>query len=233
MIRAVLAYVLLIIVLRIIGRKAVSQLTFDMGVGVTLGSVTANLAIGSDHRPLAVGTILVTLGLLAYVTGFLSLKSHSLRKLVETEPITIIENGRLNERNMGRTRLTLDKLMALLRDKNVFNVADVEFALFETNGKISVLPKSQKMPLTPSDINIPTKYAGLTVDLILDDNIMLENLTAVDLDERWLSDQLHSQGIKSAEEVFYAGLDSQGGLYVCRKMYQQSLGQLLFWLLYV
>lgn len=105
--RAALAYMLLIVVLRIIGRKAVSQLTiFDVGIGVTLGSVTANLAIENNHSPLAVGTILVTLGLLAYVTGFLSLKSHSLRRLIETEPVTIIENGRLNEQNMGRTRLT-------------------------------------------------------------------------------------------------------------------------------
>lgn len=218
MIRAILAYALLIIVLRIIGRKAVSQLTiFDMGVGVTLGSVTANLAIGSDRSPLAVGTILVTLGLLAYATGFLSLKSHRLRRMIENEPVAVIENGKLNEKNMGRTRLTLDKLMSLLRDKDVFNVADVEFALFETDGKLSVLPKSQEKPLTASDLNIPTKYTGLTTDLILDGNIMLENLLAVDLDERWLSDQLRSQGIKSTEEVFYAGLDTQGSLYVSRK----------------
>lgn len=217
-IRAIIAYALLIIVLRIIGRKAVSQLTlFDMGVGVTLGSVTANLAIGNNHTPLSVGTILVTLGLLEYFTGFLSLKSHRLRRLVENEPVNIIENGKLNEQNMGRTQLTLDKLMSLLRDKNIFNIADVEFALFETDGKISVLPKSQKQPLRPSDLNISTEYTGLTTDLILDGNIMLENLSAVSLDEKWLSDQLYTRGIKSVEEVFYAGLDSQGSLYVARK----------------
>lgn len=217
--KAGFAYLLLIIVLRIIGRKAVAQLTiFDMGVGVTLGSVTASLAIGSDHSTLAVGTILVTFGLLAHFTGFLSLKSHGLRKLIEAEPLTLIENGRLIEQNMGKTRLTLDKLMSLLRDKNIFNVADVEFALFETDGKISVLPKSRKKPLTPSDLNIPTKYTGLTTDLIMDGNIMLQNLAAVDLDERWLSDQLHSRGFKSVKEVFYAGLDSQGSLYVSGKV---------------
>jgi uncharacterized membrane protein YcaP (DUF421 family) len=213
--RTVVAYLLLLVVARFMGRKALSQMTFfDFAVIITLGSVTANLSMGQDNTPASTAVVLITLGALAVLTGYLHIKSIWVRKLTNSEPVTAIENGRIIDKNLKKVRFTINELTTLLREKNVFNYADVEFAIIENDGQLSVLPKSQKAPLTPSDMKIPTGYKGLTKDLIMDGKVLAENLMSVKLDETWLKNQLSAQGITDVEQVFYAGLDSSGNLYV-------------------
>ncbi len=216
--RTLVAFVLLMAVLRLMGRKAISQMTFiDFGVAVTLGSVTADLAIGNNHNELAVAVVLVSFGLIVLFIDYLHIKSYKFRRFINSEPLTVIENGELNNKNMRRTHLTIADLNAVLREKNIFNIADVEFAVLESDGELSVLQKSQKKPLTPSDLNLPTTYNGLTADLILDGRIMNENLSSVNLDENWLKNELKTQGIGNYRDVFYAGLDTSGKLYISLK----------------
>lgn len=213
-IRTTVAYLLLLTVARLMGRKALSQMTFfDFAVIITLGSVTANLAMGQDNTPISAATVLLTLGGLAILTGFLHIKSVWVRKLTNSEPVTAIENGKIKDQNLKKLRFTLNELTSLLREKNIFNYSDVEYAIIENDGQLSVLPKSQKSPLTPSDMNIPTSYKGLTRDLIMDGKVLSENLLAANIDEKWLIDQLLTQGVLNVKQVFYAGLDSSGVLY--------------------
>lgn len=217
-IRTVYAYLLLMLAIRLMGRKAISQMTFfDFAVGITLGSVTANLALGPSESAYSASTVLIVLALLAIATGYVYIKSFGGRKLVNSEPTVVIDSGQIVNKNMQRARLTLNQLAALLREKNVFSMADVEFAILETDGKLSVLPKAQKMPLTPSDMNIQATYKGLTKDLVIDGNVMTENLKSANKNAEWLRDQLGKQGINDVRNVFYAGLDSSGGLYVSKK----------------
>jgi len=216
--RAVIAYLLLLVVTRFMGRKGLSQMTFfDFCVMITLGSVTATLAIGTNNTTASATTVLITLGALAIITGYLHIKSVWIRKLTNSEPVTAIENGRIIDKNLKKVRFTINELTTLLREKNVFNYADVEFAIIENDGQLSVLPKSQKAPLTPSDMKIPTSYKGLTMDLIMDGKVLTENLKSGKLDDNWLNTQLSNQGISKVEHVFYAGLDSAGSLYVSIK----------------
>lgn len=216
--RAIIAYLLLLLVARFMGRKALSQMTFfDFAVIITLGSVTANLAMGQNSTPISAATTLLTLGSLAIITGYLHIKSMWVSKLTNSEPVTAIENGRIIDKNLKKVRFTINELTSLLREKNVFNYADVEFAIIESDGQLSVLPKSQKAPLTPSDFKISTSYKGLTKDLVIDGKVLNENLKSVKLDENWLNSQLLTQGISKVEQVFYAGLDSTGNLYVSVK----------------
>lgn len=216
--RATIAYILLLVVARFMGRKALSQMTFfDFAIIITLGSVTANLAIGTESTPASDATVLITLGSLAIMTGYLHIKSMWVRKLTNSEPVTAIENGKIVDKNLKKVRYTMDEISSHLRKKNVFNLADVEFAIIENSGEVSVLPKSQKQPLTPSDLSIPTSYKGLTKDLIIDGKVITENLKSVKLDENWIKTQLSNQGIPSVEQVFYAGLDTAGALYVSVK----------------
>ena len=213
--RAVFSYLLLLVVARFMGRKALSQMTFfHFAIIITLGSVSANLAMGRESTPLSAAVGLITFGALAVLTGYLHIKSAWVRKLSNSEPVAAIENGKIVDENLKKLRLTIDELNSLLRKKNVFSLADVEFAIVENSGELSVLPKSQKQPLTPSDLNLPTSYKGLTKDLIMDGNILEENLMSMNLDKNWLDTQLSNQGIASARQVFYAGLDSSGSLYV-------------------
>jgi len=216
--RATIAYLLLLTAVRLMGRKGLAQMTFfDFTVTITLGSVAANFAIGQENTPAAVATALVTLWALDVITGYLHIKSKWIRKITNSEPVIAIENGRIINKNLKKVRYTLNELTTLLREKNVFNYADVEYAIIETDGQLSVLPKSQKAPLTPSDMNISTSYKGLTKDLIMDGKVLTENLKSVKLDENWLNTQLSNQGVTTAEKVFYAGLDSSGTLYVSVK----------------
>lgn len=221
--RSILAYFLVLIVARAMGRKAISQMTFfDFVVAITLGSVTANLALGPRATTASSVTVLLTLGTLAVMTGYIHIKSFWGRKIANSEPIVVIENGKINDDNVRKARFTVNELTSLLREKNIFNVSDVEFALIETDGKLSVLPKSQKQPLTPSDMNIPTSYKGLTRDIIIDGKVLDENLKDAHLDEQWLMTQLNQQKINSVEDVFYAGLDTAGNLYVSLKQKREK-----------
>jgi len=216
--RATFAYLLLLVVARFMGRKSLAQMTFfDFAIIITLGSVTASLAMGPQTTPLTAAIVLITLGTLAIITGYLSIKSLWIRKLANSEPITAIENGRIVDKNLKKVRISMNELTSLLRKKNVFNYADVEFAIIENDGQLSVLPKSQKAPLTPSDLKISTSYTGLTKDLIIDGKVLEENLKSIKLDEKWLKTGLFNQGISDIKQVFYAGLDSGGNLYISLK----------------
>lgn len=216
--RGLVAYLLLLIVARLMGRKAIAQMTFfDFVVAIMLGSLGANLGMGGETSAQSAATVIITLAVLAITTGYIHIKSFTFNKVVNSEPVIVIENGKINEENMKKIRFTLTELTAMLRKKKIFNLADVEFALLETDGKISVLPKSQKQPVTPSDLNISTPYKGLSKDLIIDGVIIHENLYDANLDEVWLMGQLKNYNVSDVNEVFYASLDTQGNLYVSKK----------------
>lgn len=217
--RAVGIYITLLILSRIMGRKMISQLTFfDFVVGIIVGSVSANAALGPYNSNFISGvTVLIVLSLLVLLIGFINLKSFKFRKLVNSEPVVIIEKGQIVDKNLKKERFSTQDLTALLREKNIFNVSDVEFALLEHNGKLSVLPKSQKQPLKPADMNIPTPYQGLSKDIVLDGVIMKENLKDANLTRNWLMSQLSAYGISDIKDVFYAGVDSSNNLYVSKR----------------
>lgn len=210
------AYFFVLIIVRLAGRKTMSQLTFfDFILGVTLGTLTANMVLGPDR--IAALITLIVFALLTVIVDHLHIKSFALRKVLSSEPVVLIENGKIIDQNLKKTKFNLDELQMQLRQKNVFNIADVEFAVMETNGKVSVLSKSQKQPVTPSDLGISTTYKGLTRDIIIDGSIMYDNLYDAYLDESWLMDRLNEQGVRDINNVVYAGLDTTGNLYVSEK----------------
>lgn len=222
-VRTIFAFILALILTRFMGRKAISQMTFfDFVVAITLGSVTATIAISSPTSIYSPTTALVVFALLTVLVDFIHIKSIKFQKLVESEPVVLISNGFIINQNMKSVRISLQDLTTLLREKNIFNIADVEFAIMENDGKLSVLPKSQKQPVTPSDLNINTTFKGLTKDIIVDGKLLMNNLIDASLDKGWLMTQLSSKGINNIEQVFYAGLDTSGNLYVSQKNFSNE-----------
>jgi uncharacterized membrane protein YcaP (DUF421 family) len=218
LIRGVAAYLFALLLTRLMGRKLISQMTyFDFLVGVSLGSLVANMSMGSQHNTTTASTALFVLSLLVIITDFAHIKSLIVRKIVNSEPVTLIDKGNIVEDNMRRTRLTISELNMKLREKNVFNLSDVEFAIMESDGQLSVLPKPEKMPLTPSHVNLHAKSTGLMRDIIIDGKVMDENLEGASLDTRWLQSQLNSKGIQSPSDVFYAGVDNSKNIYISVK----------------
>lgn len=217
-IRTVIAYFLILVLARVMGRKMVSQMTFfDFVVGITIGSVGAGLAIGPYNSILSSIVALCIFAILTILIDYIHIKSIKFRKLIDSEPIVVIKNGKIINENLLKERYTVDELTMMLREKDIFNISDVEFALIEYDGKLTVLPKSQKRPVRPADLDITTTYEGLTKDLIIDGKILEENLRAAQKDEQWLTHQLMLWGIHDPGNVFYAGLDSSGKLYVSKK----------------
>lgn len=213
--RAIFIFVFMLILTRTIGRKLISKMTFfNFVVAITLGSVAAIVVVGKDGTTVSITAILIVFTLLAIATGFLTIKSQWFRKAINSEPVVMIANGRIIEENMEKVRLGINDLLMELREKSVFNISDVEFALMETNGELTVLKKSQKEPLTPSDLKIDTPYHGLTKDLIVDGEILENNLLDIKLDNQWLKEAIAREGYQSPREIFYAGLDTQGNLYI-------------------
>ncbi|MTI80876.1 MAG: DUF421 domain-containing protein [Firmicutes bacterium] len=216
--RGAVAYGYLLFLTKLMGQREVGRLTlFDFTISIVIGSILASPLASSTSSFLGPAITLATLAFLQILISFVALRFSKTRRVLEEEPIILVQNGQLLEKAMKRTRINLDDLMSQLRQKNYFYLHQVEFAVLEPNGKISVLPKSQYRPATPTDLNIKTNYEGYPSMLIEDGNVLSENLKKIDLSENWLLDQLKINNISSPREVLAAMLDTQGRLYFSLK----------------
>lgn len=214
-IRSLIAFFTLLLLVRLMGKQQVAQLTFfDYVVGITIGSIASTLSVQVNENLLSTITGLVTWTVLAILLAYLSMHSAWLRKTVDGKETLVIKNGKILENNLKLTRLPLEQLLSELRTQGVFNIDDVEFALFEPSGKLSIQKKSQKQPLTPGDLKIPTQYDGLPTNLILDGVLLQDALKSLNLTKAWLQHQLSKQNIRDIKEVSLAQLDTKGNLYV-------------------
>jgi len=192
-----------------------AELTFfDYVVGITIGSIASTLSVQVNQNTTATLAGMVVWTLLPILLAYLSLHNIWIRKVIEGEATVVIENGKILEKNLGRIRLTIDDLLSELRIKEVFDITDIEFALWESNGQLSIQKKSQRQPLTPEDLNIQTQYKGLPTSLIEDGIILVDALRSLNLSKAWLQHQLNKQQINSFDEVAFAQLDTLGNLYV-------------------
>jgi len=196
------------------GRRQISQLNFfDYVNGITIGSIAATLAtdISRESLPTFIGLLAYTFWVL--FLNLLEEKNRTLRRIINGKSVIVIQNGKILENNLREYGYTIDDLKMILRTQGAFNLADVEYAILEANGKISTLLKSQVRPATPKDFGIDTEYQGIPIDLISDGKIIADNLNLVGLTEDWLRGKLSELRLKP-EDVFYAELDTSGKLYV-------------------
>ena len=217
--RTVLAFFAILLVTRILGKEQMGELTFyEYVTGITIGSLAADMATITIISPWVILMALVMFAALTFLMGYVSLKNRAARKLLEGEPTLVIQNGKILAKNMSRCRYNIDDMLLQLRTQGVFNVDDVEFAVLESNGQLSVLRKSHKQPVTREDLKIPTGYEGLSSEMIVDGEIIYQNLQQNNLDEAWLILELERQGIGSPKEIMLASLDTRGNLYVDKKV---------------
>ena len=213
-----IALISLFIFTRVLGKKQIAQLCFfDYIVGITIGSIAAMKSIDSN-TPMLNGLIsLVLWSLVSLVLSYISLKSMKARRILEGIPTVVIKNGEIIKENLKKERYHVNELLEDLRKKEVFDITEVEFAILETDGELSVLKKSQYQSITPKDMDIATKYQGLCANLIIDGEIMLEHLETVGLNEGWLESELKKKNISSSKDLLLASLDTNGNLYICMK----------------
>ncbi len=218
-IRVIILYLVVIIIMRIMGKRQIGQLQpYELAVAIMISELAA-VPMQNAGIPIIHGIIpMITILILQLLFSFISLKSVKLRGLICGKPRILIENGKINEENLRKEMYTVNELLEQLRINDNPNIADVEFAVLETNGQLSVISKSQKRPVNPEDMNISTKYEGLPLDLIIDGAIIYKNLKKAGIDENCLSKNLANFGINNLSDVLFANLDTTGKLYFQKKL---------------
>lgn len=206
---SLLSVTALFIIAKLMGHKQVAQLDFfDYISGITIGSVAAELAteLEAPWKPL------IALGIYGCVSIILSLMTHKFprtRKYINGTPTILMNEGRLCRKNFKQAKLDLSEFLLLCREQGYFDLNEIQTAVFEHNGKLSILPKAASRPVTPADMNITARATHVGTELIMDGRIMGENLNRMSLDAEWLEYQLRLHGYSNAGEIFLAVCDSE------------------------
>ena len=215
LIRSIVSFLLLLLMTRIMGKKQISQLTFfDYCVGITIGSIAATMSVDQNVKAANGLMALIVWGFFPLILAYVSLKSIWFTKMVDGKATIMIQNGEILEKNMKKNLFTLDELMLSLREKGTFKVSDVEMAVLETNGKLSVLLKTDQQPVTPYTLGIPMEQEHGPTILIMDGQILEKGLKERGYSKEWLLGEVQKQGARDFKEVFIAQIDSRGNMYV-------------------
>lgn len=213
-VRVIFFYFVILVSMRLMGKREIGQLSiFDLVVSIMIAEVSA-MSLEDPSVPFSRGVFIVgLLVLLQIVMSWLTLKSVTLRSLMEGKPTLIIANGKIRDSEMRRTRYSMSDLMTQLREKDIASVGDVEFAILETTGKLSVFPKATKRPVTPEDMGLFVPRTGLPLPLIVDGYVMDGNLEKIGKTRFWLRNELQQYGYKDFKKIFYCSIDNQGKLF--------------------
>jgi uncharacterized membrane protein YcaP (DUF421 family) len=201
-------------VAKIMGHKQMSQLDFfDYISGITIGSIAAELATELEE-PLKPLIAIAVYGAAAVLLSKITSLFPKSRKYINGTPTILMNNGKLYRENLKKAKLDLSEFMVMCRQQGYFNLSDIQTAVFEFNGKLSILPVSKKRPANPEDLNLSPAPEFIHTEVIMDGRILNENLKRMGLDDKWLQKQLNAQGYKKTEEVFLALCDENNQLTV-------------------
>ena len=200
--RAIVLYIIVLIVMRLMGKREIGQLQpFELAISIMIADL-ASLPMTETGVPISNGIIPI-LGLLVMhlVISMLNMKSTKIREIICGKPSILIFRGKVDEKVLKKERFTINELEERLRDNNIFNIGDVEYAVLETSGQVTVIPKPNKRPTTPEDFNIESKYEGIPYDLVVDGKVMHKNLEKLGKNYVWLQKQTEKFGIKPEEAL--------------------------------
>lgn len=219
--RITIGFIVLLSMARWSGRKEISQMTFfNLVSAIAFGSIAAALVVNPSVSVL--NGIIALLGWAAFtvLTDQIHLKSKKARKLLMGDPVIVIKKGEIMEDALRQTRLDTDSLKAMLREKSIFSLSDVDYAIFETDGKLSVMKKESKQTVTKSDMKIAItngNFVPLSTELIADGKVNIQNLNKMRKDQTWLDEQLQQAGVQSLDDVFYAEVQPDGNIYIDKR----------------
>lgn len=201
------SFAALFIIAKFIGRKQVSQLDFfDYITGITIGSIAAEMATELEEpwKPLIA---MIIYGSVTLLLSSVTIKFPRVRKFLNGTSTILMDHGKLYRENLKKSKLDLSEFMVLCRQQGYFDLTDIQTAVFEYNGKLTILPVSSQRPATPNDLNLAPEQELLFTELIMDGRVLDENLSRMGLNRVWLEKQLKASGVQSADEVFLAVCD--------------------------
>ena len=215
--RAILLYIIVLIVMRLMGKREIGQLQpFEFAISIMIADL-ASIPMTDTGVPISNGIIPI-LGLLVMhlVISVVNLKSIKAREIICGKPRILIYRGKIDEKALKKERFTINELEERLRGNNVVNLCDVEYAILETSGNITVIQKPEKRNTIPEDFNIVPDYEGISYDLVVDGKIMDENLKKLGKNYQWLKKQVEKFNIRP-EEALVVTIDAKGQIFCQEK----------------
>lgn len=212
-VRVSIIYLLVLIVMRLMGKREISQMQpFELVIAIMIADL-ASVPMADTGIPIFNGIIpILTLLAFQLILSILNMKSIKLRAIICGKPQILIFRGKIDEKALKKEKITINELQERLRQSNIFNIGDVEYAILETSGQISVIQKPEKRNTIPEDFNIIPEYEGIPYDLVIDGKIMHENLKAIGRDYNWLKKQVEKFKIKP-EQALVVTFDGKGQIF--------------------
>jgi len=217
--RTLIGFTVLLILIRLLGKKQLGQLTiFTYITGVAMGNVAGDMVVHRDIKLIDGVVALVIWAILTFVVEYISMKSSRARVFLDGEPSIVIKKGIIMQKALASQRLNMDDLTMLLRTNNVFSIKEVDYAILEPNGQLSVLKKPSLESVTKKDMQIESEVRGcLPAEIIVDGKVVSSNMKEFNLSNEWLEQQLKQAGVNDAKDVFFAELQFDGSLYISKK----------------
>ncbi len=216
--RTLIIYLVVIIAMRLMGKRQIGEFEPSEFVITIMISEVATVPLENVSIPIFHGIIpVVTLIIAEIILSFFCLKNSRFRNLFVGRPTVIIQNGVLIEKELKRLRYNLEDIIEELRNSGYPNISEIECAVLETNGHLSVLLKPEYSPVTRKDLSIPTESSSICHVLIKDGTVLFSELSRVNKDMNWLNSQLKKQNIKKLNDVFFACIDPAGKVYIQKK----------------
>ena len=216
-IRVSIIYILVLVVMRIMGKREIGQMQpFELVIAIMIADL-ASVPMSDTGIPITSGIIpILALLLFQLIISIMNLKSIFLRKVICGKPRILIYRGKIDEVALKKEKITINELQERLRQKNIFTIGDVEYAILETSGEISVIQKPEKRNTIPEDFNITPDYEGIPYDLVIDGKIMHDNLKQIGRDEKWLQKQVEKFKIKP-QDALIVTFDGKGQIFCQEK----------------
>lgn len=216
-IRSILSLTSLFFITKLLGKKQVSQLSlFDYVIGISIGNLAAEMSINIEINYLHGLLSMITFGLIAFFISYITMKSIYLRRFFIGVPTLLMQNGKILEKNLKNVKFDVNDLLEECRSAGYFDLNEIEYAVMEVNGTLSVLPKSENKPVTLKDMNLKSNKSSLCANIIIDGHIMKNNLKNMNKEESWLEKELKVKGVK-LENILLATLDNQEKLTIYRR----------------
>ncbi|QPC45517.1 DUF421 domain-containing protein [Mangrovibacillus cuniculi] len=214
---------LMLIVALLMGKRSIGELpVFDFLVIIILGAVVGADIADPDIPHIHTGVAIVFIGIFQIIVSKSIIKFRKLGHLITFEPTIVIQDGQLVIKNLKRLRYSVDNVLQMLREKDVFDISDVHLGIIEANGRISILKKETKATVTLEDMNLEKKSATISYPVIVDGKIYVDVLEKLQLSEKWLQDQLVNLGFTTKEEIFFASVNDKQELHVSLKGYKEN-----------
>lgn len=225
--RAIISLVTLFLITKLLGKKQVSQLSlFDYVIGISIGNFAAEATINLEAKWVNGVVAVIIFGLVAYFVSILTMKSIIARRFFMGAPTIVIQNGKIIKESLKKVKFDINDLLEECRNNNVFDINQINYALMEANGKLSILLKPEYLPVTPNDMKIKTNKTSLVANVVIDKKIMNNNLIQMNKDQNWLLKQLKTKGYK-LEDILLATLDINDKLTVYKQKENENIKNIL------